>query len=152
MGTDPSHETSHLLSRPSSTPIRHRFDTEMDELREGLSRFKKDIEHRLGRSIHKPDKPELGDRDESVGPPSPVSQPGPHISTGGSREQGGVPNIENENVRGSDVVDENRPDWKSAASSSAKLDLRAVRDSADVFGLLKSVAGGLCFILENCEV
>jgi hypothetical protein len=27
-----------------------------------------------------------------------------------------------------------------------------VRDSADAFGPLKSVAGGLCFILENCEV
>jgi hypothetical protein len=27
-----------------------------------------------------------------------------------------------------------------------------VRDAADAFGPLKSVAGGLCFILENCEV
>ena len=30
--------------------------------------------------------------------------------------------------------------------------LRGVRDTADAFGPLKSVAGGLCFILENCEV
>ena len=27
-----------------------------------------------------------------------------------------------------------------------------MRDTADAFGPLKSVAGGLCFILENCEV
>ena len=41
---------------------------------------------------------------------------------------------------------------KSTASATAKLLLRGVRDSADAFGPLKSVAGGLCFILENCEV
>ena len=27
-----------------------------------------------------------------------------------------------------------------------------MRDASDAFGPLKSVAGGLCFILENCEV
>ena len=42
--------------------------------------------------------------------------------------------------------------WKSTASSTAKLLLRGVRESADAFPLLKSVAGGLCYILENCEV
>ena len=42
--------------------------------------------------------------------------------------------------------------WKSTAFATAKLLLRGVRDSADAFGPLKSVAGGLCFILENCEV
>ena len=42
--------------------------------------------------------------------------------------------------------------WKSTSSASAKLLLRGVRDSSDAFGPLKSVAGGLCFILENCEV
>ena len=47
---------------------------------------------------------------------------------------------------------ENSSDWKSTVSASAKLLLRGVRDSADAFGPLKSVAGGLCFILENCEV
>ena len=34
----------------------------------------------------------------------------------------------------------------------AKLVLCGVRDSADTFTPLKSVTGGLCFILENCEV
>jgi len=47
---------------------------------------------------------------------------------------------------------ETKSNWKSTASSTAKLLLRGVRDSADAFGPLKSVAGGLCFILENCEV
>ena len=42
--------------------------------------------------------------------------------------------------------------WGSTAAVSAKLLLRGVRDSADAFGPLKSVAGALCFILENCEV
>ena len=50
------------------------------------------------------------------------------------------------------AADENKSDWKSTASASAKLVLRGVRDSADAFGPLKSVASGLCFILENCEV
>jgi hypothetical protein len=49
-------------------------------------------------------------------------------------------------------ADENKSNWKSTASATAKLLLRGVRDSADAFGPLKSVAGGLCFILENCEV
>ena len=42
--------------------------------------------------------------------------------------------------------------FKTTASASAKLLLRGVNESADAFGPLKSVAGGLCFILENCEV
>ena len=40
----------------------------------------------------------------------------------------------------------------SETSASAKLLLQGVRDSADAFGPLKSVAGGLCFVLENYEV
>ena len=51
------------------------------------------------------------------------------------------------------ATDENKSDQgKSAVSATAKFLLRGVRESADVFGPLKSVAGGLCFILENCEV
>jgi hypothetical protein len=45
-----------------------------------------------------------------------------------------------------------KSNWKSTASATAKLFLRGVRDSADAFGPLKSVANGLCFVLENCEV
>ena len=47
---------------------------------------------------------------------------------------------------------ENSSDWKSTVSATAKLVLCTVRDSADAFPPLKSVAGGLCFILENYEV
>ena len=48
--------------------------------------------------------------------------------------------------------DDKKPNWKTTVSATAKLLLRGVRDTADAFGPLKSVAGGLCFILENCEV
>ena len=50
------------------------------------------------------------------------------------------------------AADENKSNWKSTASATAKLLLRGVRDTADAFGPLKSVVGGLCFILDNCEV
>ena len=50
------------------------------------------------------------------------------------------------------ATNEKKSGWKSTAYATAKLLLRGVRDSADAFGPLKSVAGGLCFILENCEV
>ena len=50
------------------------------------------------------------------------------------------------------VADEKKPNWKRTVSATAKLLLRGVRDTADAFGPLKSVAGGLCFLLENYEV
>lgn len=50
------------------------------------------------------------------------------------------------------TADEKRSDWKSTAFSTVKLLLRGVRDSADAFPPLKSVAGVLCFILESSEV
>ena len=124
----------------------------MDDLRDGISKFKKDIEHRLGRSKRKADEAGLGGREESVGSSTAFPQPGSRISTSGGREQArSGPSVENEHVGASAAVDENRPDWGSTGSSSA-LVLRAVRDSADAFGPLKSIVGGLCFILENCEV
>ena len=54
--------------------------------------------------------------------------------------------------KSSATADENKSNRKSTASAAAKFLLRGVKDSADAFGPLKSVAGGLCFILENCEV
>ena len=42
--------------------------------------------------------------------------------------------------------------WKSVASATAKLFLRGAKESADAFPPLKSVVGGLCFILDNFEV
>ena len=124
----------------------------MDDVRGSLSKFKKDIKHRLGRNKRKGDKAGTGEREEGVSSSSSFPQPESRVSMGGGGEQGDGPKTENENVGESAAADENRPDWKSTASSSAKLVLRAVRDSADAFGPLKSVAGGLCFILENCEV
>jgi hypothetical protein len=47
---------------------------------------------------------------------------------------------------------ENKSNLESTSSATAKLLLRGVRDSADAFGPLKSVAGSLCCILENGEV
>ena len=122
----------------------------MDNLRDSFSRFKKDTKRRFGRGKHKGDKPGL---EQSVGSSSSFPQRESGVSTGGGRERDGDgPDVENENAEASAVAVENRPDWGVTASSSAKLVLRAVRDSADAFGPLKSVAGGLCFILENCEV
>ena len=46
------------------------------------------------------------------------------------------------------AADETKSNRKSTVSATAKLLLRGVRDSADSFVPLKSVAGGLCFILE----
>ena len=57
-----------------------------------------------------------------------------------------------ENAEPGAAANEKKSEWKSTAFATAKLLLRGVRDSADAFGPLKSVAGGLCFILENCEV
>ena len=51
-----------------------------------------------------------------------------------------------ENVQLSTATDKNKSDQKSTASTAAEL-LEGVRD-----GPLKSVAGGLHFILENCKV
>ena len=45
-----------------------------------------------------------------------------------------------------------KSDWKHTASSGAKLLLRTVERSSDVFPPLKSVVAGLCAILDNCEV
>ena len=125
----------------------------MDDLQDSFSRFKKGIKHRLGRSKRRGDEPGVGERGESAGSSSSLLQPEPRVSTGGDREQAGDgPNAGNGTVRASAAAHENGPDWKSTASASSKLVLRAVRDSTDAFGPLKSVAGGLCFILENCEV
>ena len=125
----------------------------MDDLRDSFSRLKKGIKHRLSRRKLKADKPGAGGSGERVGASSSPFRPGTPLATGGDRErQGNEPNADGQNVEPNAAPDENKSDWKSTASASAKLLLRGVRDSADAFGPLKSVASGLCFILENCEV
>ena len=49
-------------------------------------------------------------------------------------------------------TDEKKFKQGSAASATAKLILHGIKDSADAFPPLKSIVGGLCFILDNCEV
>ena len=50
------------------------------------------------------------------------------------------------------AMTKSKSNLKSLASSGAKFILRGVKESADVFPPLKSAAGALCFILDNCEV
>jgi len=139
----------------------------MDRIKEPFSGLKKSIKRRIKGKKGRADSPGAGGSVERIGPSGPPPQPGPAVATGGGPEQeGNEPNTDEERVepsaapdenkpdRGSTVSapDKNKPDWRSTVSASAKLLLRGVRDSADAFGPLKSVAGGLCFILENCEV
>ena len=49
-------------------------------------------------------------------------------------------------------ADKNGSNFISLASSTAKLLLRGVNETADTFPPLKSVTGSLCYILDNCEV
>jgi len=125
----------------------------MDNLRRPFSRLKKDIKHRFAKGKRNVEEPGVGGRGERVDASGSLSRPEVSGVTGGGPEQeGNGSNAGNESVEPSAAVDENRSDWKSTASASAKLLLRGVRDSADAFPPLKSVAGGLCFILENFEV
>ena len=101
----------------------------MDGIRESLSRLKEDVKHRLKGRKRKGDLPETGGR------------------TGESETSDSLPRP----IAGA-AAGEDGSDWKATVSASAKIFLRGVRDSADAFGPLKSVAGGLCFLLENYEV
>ena len=125
----------------------------MEDLRDSFSSLKKSIKRRIKGKKGGADSLGAGGSAERIGPSGPPPRPGLAVTTGGGCEQeGNEPNVGDEGVEPSAVLDENRPDRGSTASASAKLLLRGVRDSADAFGPLKAVAGGLCFILENCEV
>jgi hypothetical protein len=82
----------------------------------------------------------------------PLIVPSDNVDTSAIPDRVTVVPRPNESAERSAAADENKPSWKSNALAAAKLLLRGVRDSADAFGPLKSVAGGLCFILENYEV
>ena len=126
----------------------------MDDIRESFSKLKKDIKHRLKRGKPKAGKTKTDGHGERADPSSSLLQPSSHVVTGGDPErlEGDESNVDDENVGPSAAADENKSDWKSTASASAKWALRAVCNSADACGPLKSVTGGLCFILDNCEV
>jgi len=78
----------------------------------------------------------------------------------GPTEDAGSPAIPDqaEDTLGSSQGEQNATDenrfglWKSTASATAKLLLRAAKESVDAFPPLKSTVGGLCFILDNYEV
>ena len=55
-------------------------------------------------------------------------------------------------VRVGTTTSRDKSEWIHTASSAAKLFLRTVERASDAFPPLKSVAGGLCAILDNCEV
>ena len=125
----------------------------MDDVRETFSKLKKGIKHRIAGKNRKADKAQAVGLEERADVSGSLSGPIPHAVTSSDREQrADESGADGESVEPSAAADENKSGWKSTASSSAKLLLRGVRDSADAFGPLKSVAGGLCFILENCEV
>ena len=75
------------------------------------------------------------------------------LSKAGDRRGGQPAGVgSEESNRSSLSLQSNRSDWKHTTSSAAKLFLRTVKEASDVFPPLKSVAGGLCAILDNCEV
>jgi len=104
-------------------PQAHRSYDDMS-FRASFSRFRKKIKHGLLKSR---------DGSERRG-----------IDSDGERSD--------QSVRVGATTSKGKSSWKSTASSTAKLLLRTVEKSSDAFPPLKSVAGGLCAILDNCEV
>lgn len=125
----------------------------MGDVRESFSRFKKGIKHQLTGSKRKTNKPVTSGPVGGSGTSGLVPQSGVGVVAGsGHGREGDGTNANNERVEQVAAADENGTDWRATVSASAKLLLRGVRDSADTFGPLKSVAGGLCFFLDNYEV
>ena len=122
----------------------------MDDIRGSLSKIKKDIKYRLTGKKRKADKTQAGGH--GVGVESSGSIPPQSAMSGDREREGDERNSDDESVGPSAAADESESGWKTTATASAKLVLRGVSSSSDAFGPLKSIAGGLCFILENCEV
>ena len=122
----------------------------MDDIRGSLSKMKKHIKHRLAGNKRKAEKARAGGHGEGVD--SSGSIPAQPVTSGDCEREGGEPGADDEDLGPSAAGGESESDWTTTASASAKLLLRGVSSSSDAFGPLKSVAGGLCFILENCEV
>ena len=125
----------------------------MDDLRDSFSKLKKGIKRRLRGRKRKTDNPGASGSEGMIGPSSSLPRPESPVTTGSDLErEGDESDADDEDVGPSVVPDEKKSDRKSTAFASAKLLLRGVRDSADAFPPLKSVAGGLCFLLDNSEV
>ena len=122
----------------------------MDDIRGSLSKMKKHIKHHLTGGKRKTEKARVGGHGKGVDPSGSIP---PQPVTSGDCERGGEESgADDESVGSSAAGGESESDWTTTATASAKLLLRGVSSSSDAFGPLKSVAGGLCFILENCEV
>ena len=150
--------TGPTISYRNHHPRRHH--TDMDNIRDSLiglkhdvkrlRELKRDITDLLERNKRKADKTWPDGQRSS---PGPSARPESQVVTDGDLErEGNESDMDIENPGPSVTPDENKSHRKSTVSASAKLLLRGVRDSADAFGPLKSIAGGLCFILENGEV
>ena len=140
-------------TRPAISYRNHhllRHNINMDNIRGSLSKIKKDIKNRLTGKEHKTDKARARGHGEGV--ESSTSIPAQPVTSGDCEREGDESGADDESVGSSAAADESESDWTTTASASAKLLLRGVSSSSDAFGPLKSVAGGLCFILENCEV
>ena len=125
----------------------------MDDIRDSFSKLTTDIIYRITGNKQRADEALAGECGERADISGSVPRPEPHVVTSSDHERRGDGSSANdENVGPSTAVDEKKSGRGPTVSSSAKLLLRGVRDSADAFGPLKSVAGGLCFILDNCEV
>ena len=77
----------------------------------------------------------------------------PPVNVGTSTGPDHIPEVPDpdKSIGPSTVTDQSKSDGGSAISVTVKL-LRGVRDSTNALSPLRSVAGGLCLILENCEV
>ena len=118
-----------------------------------LRELKRDITHPPERNKRKADKTWPDGPGERSYSPRPSARPESQTVTDSDREgEGNQSNMEVGSPGPSVAPEENVSNWKSTVSASAKLLLRGVKDSADALGPLKSIAGGLCFILENYEV
>ena len=78
-----------------------------------------------------------------MNPPDDVNPIIPNRIQGALSSDQGEPNV-------TDEINFER--WKSTVSATAKLFLQGAKEAADAFPPLKSVIGGLCFILDNFEV
>ena len=112
--------------------------------------MKKNIKYRLTGKKPKGDKARAGGHEEGV--ESSGSLPSQSVTSGDREREENKHNTGDESVRPTAAADESASGWTATATASAKFLLRGVSSSSDAFGPLKSVAGGLCFILENCEV
>ena len=125
----------------------------MDDIRESFSKLKKDTKSRITGKKRKADKAQGGGSEKRANVSGSLPLPIPHVATSSDSKQGeNGSGVTDKSLGPIIAADGNKSDWKSTASSSARLLLRGARDSGDAFGPLKSVAGGLCFILDNCDV